>query len=195
MTVSITRCLKNVSLALLLALAAALAHAGSIEPVRAAISLGEDGYALSAEFAVDLGPRLEEAVSHGVPLNFNLEFTISHGRWYWAEEHIAGRTVSYRLAYNALTRQYRLSVGGLHQSFESLTDALRILSRVAALPVADKAALKAGESYDAALRLSLDRSQLPKPFQVDAIVNRDWQVDAKALRWQFTPAAPVQDAK
>ena len=197
MTASITRRWTSASLGLLLLLAAALAHAGSIEPVRAAILPGDDGYALSAEFAVDLGPRLEEAVSRGVPLNFNLEFTLSRGRWYWADEHVAGRTISYRLAFNALTRQYRLSVGGLHQSFESLAEALRVLSRVAALPVAEKNALKIGEPYNAALRLSLDRSQLPKPFQVDAIANRDWQVDSKVLRWQFTatPPAPPPEAK
>ena len=192
------RCWRNASLALLLALATTLVHAGSIEPVRAAISLGDDGYALSAEFAVDLGPRLEEAVSRGVPLTFNLELTISRLRWYWYEEHVAGRTVNYHLSYNALTRQYRLSIGGLYQSFDTLADALRVLSRVAALPVADKGALKAGETYNAALRLSLDRSQLPKPFQVDAIANRDWQVDSKVLRWQFTPAAaapPPPEAK
>ena len=100
--------------------------------------------------------------------------------------------ITYRLAYNALTRQYRLSVGGLHQSFGELQDALRVLGRVAALPVADKAAIKPGESYTAALRLSLDKTQLPKPFQMDAVANRDWQVDAKVLRWQF---APLPDGK
>lgn len=185
------RCWRNASLALLLFLAAAAANAGSIEPVRAAVVLGDDGYVLSAEFAVDLGPRLEEAVSRGVPLSFNLELTITRPHWYWYEEHVAGRTVSYRLAYNALTRQYRLSFGGLHQSFDSLADALHVLGGVVALPVADRGALKIGETYNAALRLSLDRSQLAKPFQVDAISNRDWQVDAKVLRWQFTPTAPV----
>ena len=55
--------------------------------------------------------------------------------------------------------------------------------------VADKDALKNGESYEAALRLSLDRTQLPKPFQVDAITDKGLQVEAKVLRWQFT--APV----
>lgn len=195
MTASIIRCWRNLSLALLLALWAAIAAAGSIEPLRGAVALGDDGYALSAEFAVDLGPRLEEAVSRGVPLYFNLEFTLSHARWYWADEHVAGRVVAYRLAYNALTRQYRLSVGGLHQGFATLAEALQVLSRVAALPVADKGALKIGETYSAALRLSLDRNQLPKPFQVDAIANKDWQVDAKVLRWQFSPAAPAAEAK
>ena len=48
---------------------------------------------------------------------------------------------------------------------------------------------EAFSEYEAALRLSLDRTQLPKPFQVDAITDRGLQVEAKVLRWQFT--APV----
>ncbi|HEX8986598.1 MAG TPA: DUF4390 domain-containing protein [Rhodocyclaceae bacterium] len=173
-------------LAAALLLAAAAVQAGSIEPQRAALVPTEDGYALSAEFAIDLGARLEEAVARGLPLYFVVEFDLTRARWYWSNEHIADRRLEYRLAYNALTRQYRLSLGSLHQSFDSLAEALRVISRIAALPVVDKAALKPGEAYNAALRLSLDRSQLPKPLQVDALANREWQVDTKVLRWQFT---------
>jgi hypothetical protein len=177
---------RSLGLVFLLALAAMQCLAGAIEPVRANLSPVEDGYALSAEFTIDLGPRLEEAVSHGVPLVFNLEFTLSRDRWYWLDEHVAGLFVTYRLSYNALTRQYRLSVGGLHQNFNSLEEALRVLGHVAAMPIADKSALKAGQTYLAALRLALDKSQLPKPFQVDAIANRDWMFEARVLRWQFS---------
>lgn len=188
MTVSITHCSKKLlsfAAALWLLLAAALAQAGSIEPQRAALAPSEDGYVLSAEFAVDLGPRLEEAVARGVPLYFVLEFDLTRPRWYWASEHVAARRLEYKLAYNALTRQYRLSAGGLHQTFASLAEALRVIGRVGALHVVDKGAVKAGETYAAALRLSLDRGQLPKPLQVDALANRDWQVEAEILRWQF----------
>lgn len=185
MTVFITRCWRNASLFALLVFWSLAAVAGGIEPLRAALTPSDDDYVLSAEFALNLGPRLEEAVSRGVPLHFRLEFTLGHPRWYWIEEHLANRTIEYRLTYNVLMRQYRLSTGGLHQNFSSLSEALRVLSRVGALPVAAVSALKPGESYAAALRLSLDRSQLPKPFQVDAIADKDWQVEAKVLRWQF----------
>ncbi len=192
MTVSFTRGWKRWLSAWLAAVlfAAATANAGSIEPLRAALTPTEDGYALSAEFAVDLGPRLEEAVGRGLPLYFTVEFDLVRPRWYWSNEHIVDRRLEYRLAYNALTRQYRLSLGSLHQSFESLSDAMRVISRIVALPVAEKGALKIGETYNAALRLSLDRSQLPKPLQLDALADRDWQVDTKPLRWQFTAQPP-----
>lgn len=195
MTAFISRCCKKLEaglpalvMALLLAVSCA-ARAGSIEPKRAALIPGEDGYSLSAEFALDLGNRLEDAVARGVPLYFNLEFVLERSRKYWVNEHITTRSLSYRLAYSSLTRQYRLTTGNLHQNFGSLAEAMRVVGRIAALPVLEKDALKAGESYEAAVRLALDRSQLPKPFQVDAITDSALQVDAKVLRWQFV--APV----
>ena len=194
MTVSTTpswgKRLERALLALLLCLAATV-HARSIEPLRAALTPAEDGgVVLSAEFAIDLGPRLEEAVSRGVPIYFNFEFDLNRRRWYWIDEHVAGRVQVHRLAYNALTRQYRLSSGALHQNFATLAEALQLLGRISAMPVAEKGALKPGETYSAAIRLSVDQTQLPKPFQVESIANRDWQVDARTLRWQFVAGEP-----
>ncbi len=196
MTAFITRCCKKIKAGLallaLLLLTAAGAQAGSIEPTRAALTPGEDGYTLSAEFAIDLGYRLEDAVARGVPLYFNLEFVLERSRKYWVDEHIATRSLTYRLSYSSLMRQYRLSTGQLHQNFGSLAEALRLVGRITALPVLEKDALKNGETYEAALRLSLDRSQLPKPFQVDAITDSALQVDAKVLRWQFVAPPGTQ---
>lgn len=188
---SITRYWRNVSSALLAVLlflfGASFATAGSIEPERSQLILSEEGYVLSADFAIDLGARLEEAVGRGVPLNFNLEFTIERMRWYWFNERVATRNIEYRLSYNALTQQYRLTVAGLHSNFGTLGEALKVLGRVSELVVAEKSAVKLGNSYLAELRLSLDKSQLPKPLQLDALAGKDWQVEARTLRWQFTP--------
>lgn len=188
MTVFSTPCWRNLLSAAWLFCVASLAWGAAIEPQQAALTPTDDGYALSAEFTLDLGSRLEEAVTRGVPLYFVLEFDLTRPRWYWSNEHVAARKLEYRLAFNALTRQYRLSVGGLHQNFATLGEALRVISHIVTLPVADKAAVKPGETYQAALRLSLDRGQLPKPLQLDAFANRDWQLDAKVLHWQFVPA-------
>lgn len=178
--------LLKASLAVALCLCLALASAGSIEPVKAALVPTEEGHALSAEFAIDLGPRVEEAVTHGIALYFNLELELTRPRKYWLDEHIAGHSLTYRLSYNPLMRQYRLSTGPLQQmNFASLEQALRALGRITSLPVLEKGRLKIGETYLAALRLALDKSQLPKPFQLDALAYRDWQVEAKVLNWQF----------
>jgi hypothetical protein len=170
----------------LLTTSAALAN--SIEPKSAALLPDERGHALNVEFAIDLGPRLEEAVGRGVPLNFRLEFTLSRKRWYWIDEHIAGHVIEYRLSYHALTRQYRLSLGGLHRNFDTLAEALRVLEYTGRLHVVGRAALLPGENYTAAVRLSLDHTPLPKPLQIDALADRDWRVEARTLHWSFVPA-------
>jgi hypothetical protein len=191
MTASITHCWKKrlericVLLAGLLLLG--LAQAGSIETKRAEMVPDERGYAVNAEFAIQIGARLEDAVSKGVPLHFRFEIQIKRKRWYWIDEHLAGRVLKYRLSYQALTRQYRLTLGALHQNYDTLDEALAALGRVARLHVADKSALPVGEPLVAAVRLSLDHTQLPKPLQIDALADRDWRVEASIHTWQFTP--------
>lgn len=162
------------------------ALAGSIEPKQAGLVAGENGQSLTAEFAIALGPRLEEAAARGVTLHFRLEFTLQRKRWYWFDEHIASRNFDYKLAYQALTRQYRVSAGSQQLHFDTLDEALRALGRIGPLPVADKGGLLPGEAYRAAVRLSLDHGQLPKPLQVDAIADRDWRIDTKTLRWDLS---------
>lgn len=191
MMVFITRCCKSaraIGVALLLAAfgVASTATAGSIEPTDASLNPSEDGYSLSANFNVAIGNHLEEVLTKGgVPLYFNLEFILERPRKYWVPEHIVSRAVTYRLAYSGLTRQYRLSSGALHTNFSTLDEALRGVGRIGALPVLEKGRLLPGESYDAAVRLSLDRAQLPKPFQLDVITDKEWQVLAKTLRWKY----------
>lgn len=176
---------KRVLLAILL-LWTAWVQAAVIEPTKANLFPTEDGYALSADFAIDLGIYVEDVVAHGVPLYFNLELEVNRPRNYWIDEHILSYTLTYRLSYHALTRQYRLSTGALQRNFDTLPEALRAMSRIVALPVTGKNTFRLGENYEAAIRLSLDRGQLPKPFQLDALASRGWQMDSKTLNWKMT---------
>lgn len=170
----------------------AVAQAGSIDPKNATLIPDERGYAVNAEFAIQIGQRLEDAVSKGVPLHFRFEIQVKRKRWYWIDEHVAGRVLKYRLSYQALTRQYRLTLGNLHQNYDTLEEALQALGRVARLHVVDKSALPQGEPVTVAVRLSLDQAQLPKPLQVDALADREWQVEAGILTWQFIPQSDQQ---
>jgi len=106
-------------------------------------------------------------------------------RWYWFNERAIYFQQEYRLSYNALTRQYRLGVGNLHQNFASLSEALEVMSRVRRRMEVDLATLRR-DTYIAGLRFRLDTSQLPKPFQLNALVAREWNVGSDWYRWQVT---------
>ena len=153
----------------------------------------EGGFTLAADFAIDFSPRLEEAVSTGLALHFLAEFELSRPRWYWFDEKVVKVSQTWRLTYHALTRQYRLSTGALHQSFASLDEALRVLSRLRNWAVIERDRVAPGESFEAALRFRLDMTQLPKPFQLEALSNRDWVLGSDWKRWAFvvSPSPPV----
>ena len=172
-----------------------LAYASEIDIVDPQLSATEDGIVLAADFRFELGPRLEEAVAKGVVLYFVAEFELTRSRWYWFEETVVSRSQVFRLSYHALTRQYRLSTGGLHQSFASLSEALAMLSRLRnwlVIEKTDKGALsRPGETYQAALRLRLDPAQLPRPFQISALGNKEWNLASERKLWQAVlPAVP-----
>lgn len=163
------------------------ARADGIEVRKAALISAEDGYVLEAEFDVTLTHTLEEALNKGVPLYFSLEFELVRPRWYWLNEKLANTRQQYRLSYNALTRQYRVGVRTLYQNFASLPEALGFMSQVRVRDIAETDALSKGGSYTAALRLRLDSSQLPRPFQVSAVGSREWSISSDWHRWTVSP--------
>jgi len=180
-------------LAVLAALAALLwlalpVRADDIEVANARLTATDEGYALDADFEFNLNPRLEDALAKGVPLFFVIEFEAERPRWYWWNERVVQKTLQIRLSYNALTRQYRVSSGGaLSQNFGSLIEAQRAVARVRDWLVLERAQVKPDETFLIALRMRLDLSQMPKPFQVSAITNRDWVLASDWQRWRFTP--------
>ena len=131
---------------------------------------------LNATFEFELPQALEDAVQKGIALYFNIEFELFRKRWYWLDRMVASQTLVYRLSYSPLTRQYRLARGGLSQPFDSLDEALALIKSVRNWKVLDRAQLTPREDFEARVRMRLDVSQLPKPFQVNAITSREWSL-------------------
>jgi len=199
-TVSITRFWRSCDawllagrvLLVLLGLAALLAtspaaRSEGISVRSAQVESGDEGYTLSANFDITFSPILEEALNRGVALNFLVEFELIHPRWYWFNAAVVTAVREWKLSYNALTREYRLSSGTLYQNFELLEDARRVMSAVRGLPVGTPGQFARGITLEAAVRMRLDVSRLPKPFQVSAITGRDWSLASDWYRFTFTP--------
>lgn len=188
---ALARLLRAAGVGLMVAvLSAALVPSAAAEGIatrNAVIESGEDGYTLQADFDVSFSPRLEEAVNRGVPLHFIVEFELSRPRWYWFDEKPIQLSQTYKITYTPLLRQYRLSAGNAYQNFTRFDEVTRVLSRLRGWHVADKGALKKDTIYQASLRMRLDPTQLPKPFQVNAIASRDWTLASDWHRWTLTP--------
>lgn len=179
--------IRSLLTALMLGLLAGAAHAtDGIEIPRAHLELTEEGYALAATYVFDLNHGLEEALIGGLPLHFTTTLQLVRPRWYWLNENTVDATQTVRISYNVLTRQYRLTINnGLQQNFSSLDDALALIRRPTRWIVAPRGKLKSGETYDAVLQLRLDLTQLPKPFQINAINNSEWRFSSDKKRFSY----------
>ena len=175
------------ALTLAMTLWAPAAHAEGIEVSSATIAQTDDGWNLEAAFDVQFSPRLEEAVNRGVPVYFVVEFELARPRWFWFDEKPVQLSQTYKITYTPLLRQYRLSVGTVYQNFTRFEEVTRVLSRLRGWHVADKGALKKDQVYQAGIRMRLDTAQLPKPFQLNAIASRDWNLASDWHRWTIVP--------
>jgi Domain of unknown function (DUF4390) len=166
--------------------AAGQARADSIAVQRASLQSDGNGWALDARFDFELNSSLEDAVNRGIPLYFTTDFELSRPRWYWFDEQPVSVSQSIRLSFQPLTREYRVSSGGLQQGFPTLSDALAVIKHITSWHVIERNDVHAGETYTASVRMQLDVALMPKPFQIDAVNNRDWNLVSDWKRFTFT---------
>ncbi len=174
---------------------------------KAEARLTDEGYQLSADYSIQLSPTVETALKHGVTLYFVSELTINRSRWYWLDTDVARDEQVAKLSFNALTQQYRITRGSLFQSFYDLKDALLLLGHQTAQPVPVELLEKKGGGYFSRLmkkgstccsayaKMKLDVTQLPKPLQVNALTNEDWNLESQPYRWEIKPPADEGEAK
>lgn len=158
---------------------------------------------LSASVNFDLPPVVEDALLKGIPMFFVVEADIYRGRWYWYDKRITTATRTLRLAFQPLTRRWRLnvlsgaiSVTGLRASFsqnyDSLPDAIASIQRISRWRIADAAEIEADARHNVEFRFRLDLSQLPRPFQIGVAGQKDWTIAVEENRQLV--AEPIRDA-
>ena len=162
------------AMALVLASTAALSQGVELLTLRAARVEAD----LQMEFAarVALPRAVEDALQKGVPIYFVAEATLQRNRWYWRDERIVRVTRSWRLALQPLTGAWRVSLGGLHQSYASLEEALAAVSRSGGWKLIEADRLDKDASYYLEFSYRLDSSQLPGPMQFGLGGGADWTV-------------------
>ena len=163
------------------------ASAEGIKITSVELERSDNDWLLNAALQIELSPGLEDAVQKGVVLYFQTEFELTRSRWYWFEEKLASTQRQTRLSYQPLTQQYRIASEGFTFSAKTISEALQAIGSIGGWRVIDNSHIDPAKSYIAGLRMTLDLSKLPKPFQVNALNNRDWNVSSDWLRFPFSP--------
>jgi hypothetical protein len=179
---------RRLTAALLLALFAVWpARAYEPETLQLALQRSTDALYLSARLRLVPGAGVEDALLKGVPLYFVWHADVYRQRWYWTDRRVTSAVRTLRLAYQPLTRRWRVSLsndaGGstgaglqyaLHQNFDSLAEALAGVGRVSRWRIADAARLDPDEKHRVEWGFRLDLALLPRPFQIGMVNQPEW---------------------
>ncbi len=198
-TAFFTRCLRNVRLSLapwlvcVLTLAAmpqgALADATPLEITQLRLERADDGLFVTAQMKLDLPTIVEDALHKGIAIFFVAEAELLRDRWYWYDKKMAVAARHMRLAYQPLTRRWRLNMSSepignvglgvsFSQSFETLPEAMQAVQRISRWKIAEAGALDADARHNVEFRFRLDMSQLPRPFQIGVVGQSEWNLVA-----------------
>ena len=176
-----------VSAALLLSTLASTAQA-QIDTQYATMTRHSDGvYALNADFRLSLPNQLQDAVNHGTPLSFQVEFKLARPRWYWSNEDMITVTREQRISYNSLTQEYRVTTGVSQYRYSTLNESLLNVSRISQWRILSPDQLQTGEQYQASLRIYLNTSKLPRTYQLNSLTNQGWGLNSGWYNFNFTP--------
>ena len=199
----ITHCLKNARLDLVGLLVCACLTLGSVAEVHADapatdISLikferAGDSVLLTATVKFELPAAVEEALLKGVALIFVAEADVLRERWYWMNKKVVSVERHMRLAYQPLTRRWRLNVASglitsaglgmaLNQNFDALPDALAAVQRLSRWKIAETSELDLDQHNFVDFRFRLDMSQLPRPLQIGTLGQTDWDISTSTRR-------------
>jgi hypothetical protein len=205
MTVSITHCWRRIWIELgawlarallvaLLGLGNAWAQTSSVELTELMPVRKDNALVINAQLKLELGPAVEDALIKGLAVHFVVEAEVLRERWYWTDKKIGAASRYYRLAFQPLTRRWRLNVssepisgtglaGSISQNFETLGEALSVIRRQSAWKIADAQSLDPDARQRLRYEFRLDISQLPRPFQIASGNQADWNLQViKTLR-------------
>jgi hypothetical protein len=179
-------------LALLLAVRADAANFG----VKTAnVVLAERMLLINARFDLPINPRIEEALSKGIPIDVVIDVHMVKHRWWWRNRPVTDHTLRRRIQFHALSRQYLVS--GLQaressESFGSLTQALAHAGTLDefTIPLTAKKEIETDARYLLLLRARLDIEALPMLMRPLAYATPSWRLNTGWTEWPVQRTQP-----
>ena len=168
-----------------------IAHADEIKFQKVNLRAVEKAWVLDADVSLELTPALEQLVNKGVTLHFVTEFQLTKNRWYWFDAKTVEVQRVSKISYQALTNQYRVTLGSFTLNAANLKQAIAAVKTIEDWAVIELAGIDQNQTYQAAVRMRLDTNQFAKPFQVNAINSKSWNLQSDWQRFEFKPKSLI----
>lgn len=148
---------------------------------------------VDADVNLRISRELRNVAEKGVPIYFTADLRIVSERWWWFDKVLVDTQRTWRVVYNALTRQWRIGTGDLTLPESSFDDALSMVRHIRGWAVAKLANLEPDKQYKGRIRVRLNTSLLARPFQVDAFNSSAWSLATPWKDFKFSVSAGTLD--
>ena len=142
-------------------------------------------FMVDADIAYHLSKETRDALAHGIPLEFDIEFRIKKEReWIW-DEIIVAKMITFRVEYQPLTGHYlvtRTNTGSKHQ-FRNLPEVLDFIGDINQVPLIGIDMIVPDKNYKAEIRAELNIQALPAPLRPLAYISSQWQLSSHWQSW------------
>jgi hypothetical protein len=142
----------------------------------------DEGVVLNYALDFELPRGAEEALNKAVPLYFVAEVEVFRERWYWRDKRVASALRVWRIVFQPLTFTYRVTFGGLSQSFATRSEAFAAMRRGLDWRIAEPGQIEEGSRHYVEFSFRLDTSLLPRPMQIGIGNAPDWSLSVERMQ-------------
>lgn len=150
---------------------------------------------VDARFDLPVNPRIEEALSKGIPIDVVIELNMVKHRWWWRNRLVTDTVVRRRIQFHALSRQYLVSGMREDDSSESFGSLSQALAHAGTLDefklfLTAKKEIEADARYLLMLRARLDIEALPMLMRPLAYATPSWRRNTGWTEWPIELVQP-----
>jgi hypothetical protein len=134
---------------------------------------------INAQIALDLTPTMEEALAHGISLEYTIEISLRDPDQPFWRNPVNSKRTRVKVAYDSLKRTYLLTNLTL-QRFSTDRDLKRTMNTLGNLqdiPLISLSQLQSGHTYQIRVQAQLERDALPNALRLSTLFDRDWRTD------------------
>ena len=145
-------------------------------------------FLVDADITYHLSRETRNALEHGIPLEFDVEFRIKKVRkWIW-DEIIASKKIGFRVEYQPLSGYYLVTqTNTVHRhQFRQLREVLEFIGDINSFPLIGTDMILENKNYKAQIKAGLNIQALPAPLRPLAYISSDWQLSSPWQTWTIT---------
>jgi hypothetical protein len=141
---------------------------------------------IALEQDAQLSFEARRALQNGVPLTIRVNTEVRDANTLTL---LADQELRFEIRYLPLSDRYQLSYAGVPESGRSFPRLRHVLADFGNLDLTMPTGPLVPGDYEFRVRVRLDRSSLPMPMQLPAVIVRNWRHDSQWTQWPFTVSA------